>query len=355
MSWLADYCKAAKGTDQLAKELNHIELLKAGLFGEVGSVLAELKKEKRETAAYPAYRNRLEEEIGDALWYLVRLTAVLSPSFLENLPGTTEDEAPQQASPLTTALALGRAGVCLPDALQRDTHPVTEQLRETWTALFRVAAKQNLNLRHVAEKNLEKIRSRWPENRSFIRLFDDDFREEEQLPRKLDVEFRQVARDDKKVVVLRCNGLNFGDRLTDNIQDPDFYRFHDVFHFAYAVYLGWSPVIRALLHCKRKSDPDKDENEDGARARIIEEAISAVVFSRAKEMKLYDGIEQVDYDLLKIIQEYTKGFEVDRVPLWQWETAILRGYKVFRSLREHGGGGVSIDLTNRTLCYRGLT
>ena len=64
---------------------------------------------------------------------------------------------------------------------------------------------------------------------------------------------------------LRCNGLNFGDRLTDNIVDPDGYRYHDIFHFAYAVHLGWSPVIRSLLRAKRKSVPATDENEDGGR------------------------------------------------------------------------------------------
>ncbi len=73
--------------------------------------------------------------------------------------------------------------------------------------------------------------------------------------------------------------------------------------------------------CKRKSDPRVDENQDGARARIIEEAVSAIVFSRAKETRFYDGIDQVDYDLLKTITEFVRGFEVQAVPLWQWEAA----------------------------------
>lgn len=355
MSCFTDYCKATERTDQLSGKQNHVELLAAGLFGEIGSVLAELKKEERETLAYPAYRNRLEEEIGDVLWYLTRLTSILCPSLLENLPTATGSDTPRLDSPLRVALALGSAGADLFNAIRRNAHATIDELRETWIALLQVVARTNLDLGDVARMNLEKTQSRWPGNYNFIPLFDDGFGEEEQLPRKLAVEFRQVGCDDKKVAILRCNGLNFGDRLTDNIQDPDFYRFHDIFHFAYAVYLGWSPVIRALLHCKRKSALEKDENEDGARARIIEEAISAVVFSRAKEMNLYKGIDHVDYDLLKIIQEYTKGFEVDKVPLWQWETAILRGYEVFRSLREHGGGRVSIDLTKRTLCYQDHT
>ena len=84
----------------------------------------------------------------------------------------------------------------------------------------------------------------------------------------------------------------------------------------------------------------------------MDEAVSAVVFSRAKELQFYDGINHVDYDLLKIIQEFVHGFEVDKVPLWQWEVAILQGYSVFRSLRRHGGGKVTLDILKRDLRYQ---
>jgi hypothetical protein len=43
------------------------------------------------------------------------------------------------------------------------------------------------------------------------------------------------------------NGVFIGDPLTDNIRDPDGYRFHDVFHFARAAILHWSPTFRALI------------------------------------------------------------------------------------------------------------
>ena len=76
MSWLTEYSDAAVRTDRLVGRPNHSEILVAGLFGEAGSVLAELKKEDRETQAYPAYRNRLVEELGDLLWYLVRFSTV---------------------------------------------------------------------------------------------------------------------------------------------------------------------------------------------------------------------------------------------------------------------------------------
>ncbi len=155
-------------------------------------------------------------------------------------------------------------------------------------------------------------------------------------------------------LLLRYKGIGIGDQLTDNIQDPDDYRYHDIFHIAYAVFLGWSPVLRKVLRCKRKSVPAVDHNEDGARAGILEEAVSAIVFSRAKQMKYLEGVEQVDYGLLKSIQEFIQGYEVDQVPLWQWEKAILEGYKVFRQLRAEAGGYVSWDIPHRKLSWSPL-
>ena len=353
MSWLTEYRDAAKRTDQLAEKSDHAELLAAGLFGEAGSVFAEIKKKGREMQAYPAYQNRLIEEIGDLLWYFTRLSDTLSPSSLDELSTATDSDPLQCGDSLTNAFTLGEAAGSLFRALrQGDKEAAAKQLPAIWDAVRRTVSGSGIDLREAASQNLKKIQSRWPDSRIFHPLFDEKFIPEEQFPRKLEMEFREIDRAGKEIVLLRCNGLNFGDRLTDNIEDPDFYRYHDVFHFAYVVYLGWSPVVRALLNCKRKSEPNVDENQDGARARIIEEAVSAIVFSRAKEMELYEGLDHIDYDLLKAIQEFVRGFEVETVPLWQWETAILRGYAIFRSLKANRGGRVTLDMISRELCYQ---
>lgn len=354
MSWLTDYCKAAERTDRLSGRCDHVTLLAAGLFGESGSVLAELKKIERETGAYPSDRNRLTEEIGDVLWYLVRLVSILAPSVVQDLDILDESTPrPSRADAMNEALRLGGAAGDFLSGLQegRPDRSSALKLRKVWHALLGLASAARIEISEAAQQNLQKTQSRWPPARKFVPLFDDDFDDDEQLPRRLEVEFREIHRGGRPVVLLRCNRLNLGDRLTDNIEHPDFYRFHDVFHFAHAVYLGWSPVLRALLNCKRKSNPRLDEDQDGARARIIEEAVSAVVFSRAKEMRFYDGIDHVDYDLLKTISEFVCGFEVQSVPLWQWETAILNGYRVFRDLQNNRCGVVTLDLINRDLLY----
>lgn len=353
MSWLTEYREVAKSTDQFVGKRDHAELLAAGLFGETGSVFAEIKKKGREMQAYPAYQGRLIEEFGDLLWYLTRLSDTICPSAFHEISTSFESDPLQRNDALTDAFALGEAAGGLFRVLrQGDRDVAVKQLPAIWDALRRTASGSGIDLKEAADGNIRKIRSRWPSERTFVPLFDDSFIPEEQLPRTLEMEFREVGRVGKKIVLLRCNGINFGDRLTDNIEHPDFYRYHDVFHFAYAVYLGWSPVMRALLNCKRKSQPDVDENQYGARARIIEEAVSAIVFSRAKEMNLYEGIDQIDYDLLKTIQEFVRGFEVESVPLWQWEKSILRGYNVFRSLKANRGGKVTLDLVNRSLYYQ---
>ena len=61
----------------------------------------------------------------------------------------------------------------------------------------------------------------------------------------------EKAVNNQTYVFLRCNGINIGDRLTDNKLEKDDYRFHDVFQLANAAILGWSPVLRALLRVKR--------------------------------------------------------------------------------------------------------
>ena len=114
--------------------------------------------------------------------------------------------------------------------------------------------------------------------------------EGERLPRRFEVELVDVEGEDRQRVRVLINGKPFGAELTDNAYDPDGYRFHDVFHFAYAAVLGWSPITRALLRRKRKSRPLLDEVEDGGRAAVIEEGVAALAFDYARRHHMLDGV-----------------------------------------------------------------
>lgn len=350
MSWLIEFAAAAEKTDTLARRANHQELLAAGLLGEVGGILAEFKKKQREGPAYPLYQERLEDEVGDTLWYFVRLASAYVPGLLETLPM----DAPGEAARARPLLALGAAAGHVLDAVQRgDPGLLRAALKDTWRYLCAVTAAAHVDLNKASGRNRAKISSRWSQERTPHPLFDEDRPAEEQLPRAFTVDFLVRGSQERPQVVLRHGVINIGARITDNISEADAYRFHDIFHFAYAAYLGWSPVLRSLLNCKRKSD-SADEKQDGARAAIIEEAISATVFSRAKRLADFEGIEQVDYDLLKSIQEFTRGYEVEKVPVWQWEEAILEGFFAFRQLKAQNGGRVTMSLDTRQLIVEPL-
>jgi hypothetical protein len=145
-----------------------------------------------------------------------------------------------------------------------------------------------------------------------------------------------------------------GDPLTDNISDPDGYRFHDVFHFSYAAILHWSPVTRSLIKHKRKSKPTYDEEQDGGRAIVVEEGLTAWIFSRAKELNFFENQDKISLGMLKTIAQFVSGYEVEKCPLKLWEKAILQGYSVFRQIKGAQGGWIVGDRVLRTISYEAL-
>ena len=262
--WLLQFgADAAQRTDRFGASIDHLSLLAAGLIGEAGSVITELKKEKREREAYPVYRRRMLEEIGDFLWYYVRLVSVLDAPLLAELRANTTI-AGGETAPLALFLRFGASvGDVLNALVGSGSMPPAELrslLTRVWDLLVEVAHETRVPLPDAAANNTRKTESRWPTRRSYFGLFDDGFPEENNYPATLSSVSGTLTRRGK-VVILRCNGINFGDRLTDNIEDPDGYRYHDIFHFSHAAHLGWSPVLRALLRCKRKSSSEKDEGQ----------------------------------------------------------------------------------------------
>ena len=204
----------------------------------------------------------------------------------------------------------------------------------------------------AAHANLRKVFSRWPISFTYPPRIDALMPKNERLPSKLEFFIGEDTNGSKSYVIQKCNGIIIGDRLTDNKSEHDDYRFHDVFHMAFAVHLGWSPVLRALLHLKRKSVPELDENQDGARAILIEEGVATFIFGRGLDRQLFENLDHVDYDLLKSIQAFVRGYEVTRCALWQWERAILDGFAVFRNLKKHRKGLILADFDNHTLQFR---
>lgn len=206
-----------------------------------------------------------------------------------------------------------------------------------------------ISLAQAAHTNLDKLMDRWPIQRKWGNLLDAKDLPTEQFPRVMRVLFKEVRVGQRLYTYQSMNDVNIGDRLTDNSFEEDDYRFHDVFHLAFAGILGWSPVLRSLLGARRRSRPDVDEVQDGARAKITEEGISNWVFSHGLRHEAFEHVDSLDFALLKTIGQMVKGYEAESLMPWMWEQAILDGFRVFRFLRLHRGGLVTANLDRRCL------
>jgi len=363
---LSDYAAEIADTDVL--DPSDVNPILQGLYGEVGGIMSTAKKHIREKSAYPGFKRAAEEEFGDTLWYLAalcrRLSIPLDELFAEAASGErfktigaasdmVEGAFAHVAMPTstdtvdTTLFRLGRSAAALLETTP-DRAKIVAFASDYLDALH--AAK--LAFAEVARGNLRKARGAFiaPSPEDLVD-FDAEFGVEEQLPRTFRIRINQRGSGRS---YLQWNGVFIGDPLTDNIADPDGYRFHDVFHFAHSAILHWSPVMRALIKHKRKSKPDYDEVQDGGRAIVVEEGLTAWIFTRAKELNFFEGQDRVSLGMLKTIGEFVAGYEVSQCPLKLWERAILEGYEVFRQIRAAEGGWVIGDRALRTIRYAPL-
>jgi NTP pyrophosphatase (non-canonical NTP hydrolase) len=265
-----------------------------GLAGEAGTLLTEYKKWLREGASYQIFKDRVVEELGDVLWYVAN-----------------------------------------------------------------IASKEGLDLDFIATENLRKSQSRWLPAKDAMPgrtlLFDEVFPLTEQFPRQFRIEFGEDVSSDGIKVKMTMNGQPLGNELTDNAYESDGYRYHDVFHLAYAAVLGWSPVIRKLMNRKRKSDKQVDQIEDGGRATAIEEGISALVFGYANEHAYLEGVNHIDYGILRTIKQLTSHLEVSGCSEHQWQEAILQGFMAWRQLQNYRKGILVGNLERRTIEFERAT
>ena len=290
-----EYQEQAESTiqfDKKTEDARSIALL--GLSGEVGELSTEYKKKLRDGDSYKVFRQKIIEELGDIIWYVSTLATL--------------------------------EGIELNEILRCNT----KKIKDRWTELFD-----------------NPVKERFP---------DDDFPEQERLPRKFTVEFRERDPEERrKVILITLDGQCFGDPLTDNAYEDDSYRFHDIFHLAYATTLCWSPVVRKALQKKRKTNGLHDEVEDGGRAGVIDEAISILVFEYARNHAFFEDVTAVDYGLLRSIKQLTRHLaDVKHRTTKQWEQAILLGFDIWRQLRENSGGRVRCNMYDKTMHFEPL-
>ena len=328
---LRDYMLGMELTDKLPKDELHPVLL--GLFGEVGSIMATAKKPHREQDSYIGYRHALIEEFGDVLWYFTTLcrrlncriddvfsratagegyTGIVAASDLTDGPISHIYKANELPPLDETLLDLGTASAALLSINGPDKFDPA--LLDDFATQYLLAVQTaKISFAEIMHTNTHKVRGRFlqPDFDS-LPTFDDAFSKEEQLPRHFRINIAQLKSGQ---CYLQWNGVFVGDPLTDNITDRDGYRFHDVFHFSYAAILHWSPTFRSLIKQKRKSDPIYDETQDGGRAIVVEEGLTAWIFSRAKDMNFFEDQTILSFDLLKIVQQFAAATKSKHVHL----------------------------------------
>lgn len=239
--------------------------------------------------------------------------------------------------------------------------PISYVLGDIAWHVSAIASVYGLSLDDVIAKNVEKIEFRLGRDRP-TDLHDEKYPPGQKFPRVFDVSFISVGPRRSRMYL---NGRSLGDDLTDNSVEDDGYRFHDVMHLANVAKLGWSPVLRDLLKLKRKSDPTVDEVQDGARARIVEEAVIKAIHSegvriarqkyigplRPHHQDIFPDADDISYGFLRFITSLVANLEVEKNTYWEWEDAILEGYRLFHNLRVHGQGTVHVDLNKRELTF----
>lgn len=288
-----------------------------GLASETGSILSVYKKHLRDSIDLTESRQFLREELGDLLWYVAAL-----------------------------ATACG------------------------------------LDLNDVATTNLRRAGDRYPavppeHQLDELPIFDRDYPPTERFPRRLVISFAENVAEGNRTVAgltLVCAqpnafpggptlgpgekpigyqlGATMGDTLTDNSRRVDAYRFHDAIHLGFLAVLNWSPTMRAVLRLKRKSNPQVDECEDGARAVYVEEGLAAVLARLAQRRTGFLSETSIDGEVIEVAKAAAVDLEVEPLPAWLWRRAILQGFRAMHQLGQNCGGYLVADLDARTLTYK---
>lgn len=256
-------------------------------------------------------------------------------------------------------------------ALDSQTGKISEEIGDLLWYLAMIAESMALNLDEVAVENLQRTNDRYERiseaGDKFTPDFDSDYPLTQRFPRRMIFSLQGVEKDglphvrfaiedaepnafpDGQVTIGKKKygfsfGAEIGDVVNDNAAEDDGYRFHDAVHIAFMAVLGWSPVLRSLLRIKRKENEDVDRVEDGARARDLEEALSALLMAASEERNRFQKPSDIDGDVRDLIRRVIGKLEVVAVPIRLWADAIHQGYAVMNALKANNGGWVLADL-----------
>ena len=366
---LSSYVKLVEETNKFTSD-KALFGAQMGLFSEVGSLVSLLKKKLLNNDSNDHSNELVIEEMGDIFWYFTLITIVESVDLYELTSDTEPYDSHGSAIVISgindqpfvkvksnknikdTELLFSEL-ISHTTSLSKET--TLKKFKDFLTIYSEVMSFLNLDLLNIVENNTFKIRNRFvPIGELNLPLlsFDSNFSKDEQLPVEFEV---HIVEKPNGKAYLKWNDVFIGSALNDNHQENDNYKYHDVFHLAFAAILHWSPTFRALIKHKRKSNPSIDETQDSGRPIVIEEGLSAWLFSISKQRGIdFTKESSISYDLLKTIQIFIRGYEVEKCPLQLWVKAIIQGYTVFNQVVANKGGIIIGNRRERTLEFRKL-
>ena len=89
--------------------------------------------------------------------------------------------------------------------------------------------------------------------------------------------------------------------------------------------------------------------QDGRRAIDTEERVIALLFNYARRRDFLRHDTGVNPMTVRTVREMTGELEVSRRTRWDWEYAILDGYRCWRQVLEWRGGDITLDLKQRLM------
>ena len=317
------------------------------LLGELGELATIQKKKMRvKETKFAQFNTNVSEEVGDCFWYLCKICRILG----NKLADIISDDAPAPVAReengvsiyLELVSELGKIATVKNenDISEEEKQKIICGIKEIFKLLYQIVEINcKGDLKTVLQDNKDKVRARYWNKGIFVSAVKDcgNFPKWQTLRENMEIELVPVPKS-KKIAII-WNEVRYGDLLEDNKEEEDGYRFHDVYHFGFYAFLGWSPVTRSLLKMKRKNDDKIDNNEDGARAILVEEGIVHFIFNYCKQNKFeFESDSRVDTNLLKTIKFMTQGFEVENVEMKLWEKAIIEATKAFKLFKKNKGG-----------------
>ena len=267
-----------------------------GLVGEAGVLLSEYKKKIRDGKTPKNFNKKIEEELGDLLWYI---SAIASQFNLD----------------------------------------------------LNKIAEENL-------KKIKAHYPRFNENNLFYMdgLYDEKCPKDQRLPRKFSYKIsEETDKDGLKVAIIEDSETNevLGNPLDDNSSIEDGYRYHDIMHLTFMATLGWSPVFRKFLIEKKVLEKRKNHKaEDSGRSQVVEEAIVLLAYTSMKNYQPWNSLKRIDSNLLYHIKNITQFIEVKNVPTHIWEKVLIKGLQLWEDLTKHSGGIIEGDLEKREIIFK---